>query len=95
MPSPIKSQLSHYQQQQLSQVKYLSDMADAHMGRTKSVALRKEILERQKRRTYNSEYERLRSHVENSATPALTRDRVRNRTEHLKSLGARAVDSIQ
>ena len=70
-------------------------MADAHFGRTKSVALRKEILERQKRRNYNSEYERLRSHVENSATPALTRDRAKSRAEHLKSLGARAVDSIQ
>ena len=95
MPSPIRPQLSHYQQQQLSQVKYLSDMADAHLGRTKSVALRKDNSGKANRRNYNSEYERLRSHVDNSATPSLTRDRVINRTEHLKSLGARAVDTIQ
>ena len=95
MPSPIKSQLNHYQQKQLSQVKYLNEMAEAYRNRTKSVALRKEILEKQKRRNYQSEYDRLRGHVENSATPALTRDHLKTRTERLKSLGARAVDSIE
>ena len=70
-------------------------MADAHANRTKSIAFRKEVLEKQKRRNYQSEYERLRHHVENSATPSLTRDRLKSRTDHLKSLGARAVDSIE
>jgi len=95
MPSPIKSQLSHYQQKQLSQVKYLNEMAEACKNRTSSIALRKELLEKQKRRNYQSEYERLRGRVENSATPALTRDHLKTRTERLKSLGARAVDSIE
>ena len=45
---PFKSQLNHYQRLQLSQVKYLSDMADAFQNRTKSVALRKEILKKNK-----------------------------------------------
>ena len=94
MSSPIKSQLHHYQQKQLSQVKYLNDMADAYLGRTKSIALRKEILEKQKRRNYTSEYDRIRGHINNSATPALTKDRLKNRVEHLKNLGARAVESI-
>ena len=70
MSSPIKSRLSHYQQKQLSQVKYLNEMADAYQNRTKIIALRKEILEKQKRRNYQNEYERLRGHVEQSATPA-------------------------
>ena len=95
MSSPIKSRLSHYQQKQLSQVKYLNEMAEAYQNRTKSIALRKEILEKQKRRNYQSEYERLRGHVENSATPALTRDHLKTRTERLKQFGARAVDSIE
>ena len=94
MSSPIKSQLHHYQQKQLSQVKYLNDMADAYLNRTKSVALRKEILEKQKQRNYTSEYDRIRGHINNSATPALTKDRLTNRVEHLKNLGARAVESI-
>ncbi len=46
----IKSQLSHYQQKQLSQVKYLNDMADTFLNRSKSLALRK---------NYQSEYDRI------------------------------------
>ncbi len=42
----FKSQLNHYQKMQLSQVKYLSDMADAFQNRTKGTTLRKEILEK-------------------------------------------------
>ena len=94
MSSTIKSQLNHYQQKQLSKVKYLNEQADAYRNRTKSVALRKEILDKQKRRTYQSEYERLQSHVESSATLALTRNRLKSRTEHLKQLGAKALDTI-
>lgn len=90
----IKSQLSHYQQKQLHQVKYLNDMADAYLNRSKSVALRKGILEKQKIRNYQSEYDRLRFHLENSATPFKTKNSITERTEHLKSLGAKAVDSI-
>ena len=65
----IKSNLSHYQQKQLSQVKYLSDMADAFLNRRKSLALRRKVLDRQKVKNYQSEYDRIRNHVENSATP--------------------------
>ena len=91
---PFKSQLNHYQKMQLSQVKYLIDMADAFQNRTKSTALRREILEKQKKRNYQSEYDRIRSHVEDSATPSLTKDHLKGRQAHLKSLGAKAVDSI-
>ena len=72
---PFKSQLNHYQRMQLTQVKYLNDMADAFQNRTKSVHLRKEILQKQDQRNYRSEYERIRNHVENSATPSLTKNR--------------------
>ena len=62
----FKSQLNHYQRMQLSQVKYLNDMADAFQNRTNNTALRREILENQKKRNYQSEYDRIRNHVENS-----------------------------
>ena len=48
-------------------------------------------MEKPKHRTYQSEYDRLRSHIENSATPTLTKDRLKTRTEHLKSRGAKAL----
>jgi hypothetical protein len=79
---------------QLTQVKYLNDMADAFQNRTKSVHLRKEILQKQDQRNYRSEYERIRNHVENSATPSLTQQHIKDRQAHLKKLGARAVDTI-
>ena len=90
----FKSQLNHYQRMQLSQVKYLNDMAEAFQNRTKSTHLRREILQKQDQRNYRSEYDRIRSHVENSATPALTKDHIKDRQAHLKKLGARAVDTI-
>ncbi len=55
----LKSQLNHYQQTQLSQVTYLNDMADAFQNRTKSTSLRREILEKQRTRNYQSEYDRI------------------------------------
>ena len=91
---PFKSQLNHYQRMQLSQVKYLSDMANAFQNRTKSTALRREILEKQRKRNCQSEYDRIRAHVEDSATPALTRNHLTTRSEHFKKLGAKAVDTI-
>ena len=91
---PFKSQLNHYQRMQLSQVKYLNDAADAFQNRTKSISLRREILEKQKKRNYQSEYDRIRNHVENSATPSLTRNHLTTRVAHLKTLGAKALDTI-
>ncbi len=91
----IKSQLSHYQQKQLSQIKYLNDAADASLNRSKSLALRKTILDSQKVKNYQSEYDRIRNHVENSATPFRNQASLKNRTDHLKRLGARAIDTIQ
>ena len=90
----FKSQLNHYQRMQLSQVKYLNDMADAFQNRTKSTQLRREILNKQEQRNYRSEYDRIRAHVEDSATPAMYKGHLRDRMAHLKKLGARAVDTI-
>ena len=90
----FKSQLSHYQQMQLRQVKYLNDMADAFQNRAKSTALRKEILDKQRKRNYQSEYDIIRNHVENWATPSLNTNRLIARTAHLKTLGAKALDTM-
>ena len=91
----FQSQLNHYQKMQLSQVKHLNDMADAYQNRSKSTALRREILQKQNQRNYQTEYDRIRFPMENSTTPSLTRTHLTNRTAHLKALGAKAVDGIQ
>ena len=79
---------------QLTQVKYLNDLADAFQNRTKSTHLRREILQKQNQRNYRSEYDRIRSHVENSASGTITKKHITDRQAHLKKLGARAVDNI-
>ena len=90
----FKSQLNHYQQMQLNQAKYLNDMADIFQNRAKSTHLRREILQKQNQRNYQSEYDRIRSHVEgNSASGTITKQHITDRVAHLKKLGARAVDN--
>ena len=90
----IKNQISKYHQFQLNQIKQLSEEAKAYRNRTKSVALRKEILDKQNIRNYQSEYERIRAHIDNSTTPTLTIDGLKSRAERLKQLGAKALDTI-
>ena len=41
---------------------------------------------------YQSEYDRIRSHLGNSATPFVTRQTIINRTRVLEALGAKAFD---
>jgi hypothetical protein len=91
---PFKSQLNHYQRMQLNQAKYLNDMAEIFQNRTKSTHMRREILQKQQQRNYQSEYDRLRSHVEGSASGTITKQHVTDRVAHFKKLGAKAVDSI-
>ena len=69
-------------------------MVEAHQGRAKSVALRREILEKQKMKNYQTEYDRIRSHLSESKHPFQTQEKIKSRTEHLKSLGAKAVSGI-
>ena len=81
---PFKSQLNHYQRMQLSQVKYLNDMADAFSNKAKSKHLRREILQKQEQRNYRSEYDRIRSHVENAASGTITKQHITDRVAHYK-----------
>ena len=90
----FQSQLNHYQRMQLSQAKYLNDMAEIFQNRSKSTHLRREILQKQQSRNYQSEYDRLRHHVESSASGTITKQHITDRVAHLKKLGARAVDGI-
>ena len=89
-----KQKLNHFRKLQLEQIKHLSDHIDAYRTRAASVALRREVLEKQNVRNYNSEYERIRAHMEDSSVPFKTREGLQARAAHLKSLGAKAVGSI-
>ena len=79
---------------QLNQAKYLNDQAQIFQNRTKSTHLRRQILQNQQSRNYQTEYDRLRHHVEGSASGTITKQHVTDRVAHLKKLGAKAVDGI-
>ena len=79
---------------QLNQAKYLNDQAEIFQNRTKSTHLRRQILQKQNQRNYQTEYDRLRHHVEGSASGTITKQHVTDRVAHLKKLGAKAVDGI-
>ena len=89
-----KQKLNHFRKLQLEQIKHLSDHIDAYRTRAASVALRREVVEKQNVRNYQSEYERIRAHLEDSATPFKTKEGLHIRTAHLKTLGAKTVGSI-
>ena len=80
---------------QLNQAKYLNDQAEIFQNRTKSSHLRREILQKQNARNYQSEYDRLRHHVEGSTSGSTTKQHVIDRVAALKKLGAKAVEGIQ
>jgi hypothetical protein len=92
--SASKRKINHFSKLQLEHLKHLSDHIDAYRTRASSVAVRKEILEKQNVRNYQSEYDRIRAHLEDSAVPFKTKDGIHTRAAHLKALGAKAVDSI-
>ena len=79
---------------QLNQAKYLNDQAQIFQNRTKSTHLRRQILQNQQSRNYQTEYDRLRHHVEGSASGTITKQHVTDRVARLKKLGAKAVDGI-
>ena len=90
-----KSSLQHFSKMQLGKVQRLADEIDGRKSMAKSAAFRKEILEKQKMKNYQSEYDRIRSHLEDSATPHTTEEHLSKRATHLKQLGAKALDGLQ
>ncbi len=89
-----KQKLNYYRKLQLDQIKHLSDHIDDYRARAASVALRREVLEKQNVRNSQSEYDRIRAHFEDSAVPYKTKEGLHIRSAHMKALGAKAVGSI-
>lgn len=89
-----KKSIKRFSNMQLGEVQRLNGLVEARQQRASSVAFRKEILEKKKVYNYQSEYDRLRAHLADTSIPYQTREGVRDRTNHLKALGALAVSGI-
>ena len=92
--STPKTKLVHHQKKQLDHIRYLNGQIEARQARVNNLAFRRQVLEKQKVSNYQSEYSRLRAHLEESSLPFQSRAAIISRTEHLKSLGAKAVSGI-
>jgi hypothetical protein len=79
--------LEKYSKLQLSQFKDLNKQIEARLTRTKSVALTNEWRQKQNMRNYQSEYDRIRNELENSALPYQTQDSIKKRTIELEQMG--------
>ena len=88
------NKLKHLQKVQVESAKYDSGLIEARKMQSASAQFRKDILEKQRVMNYQSEYDRLRAHLENSALPYHTRAEVNTRAEKLKQLGAKATSGI-
>ena len=86
MQNQIK--LNKYSRMQLNQLKRIKEQIEARETRTKSIALRKHILQKQNVMNYQSEYERLLGELENSAVPGSAKYRTaKERLGKLEKLG--------
>ena len=71
--------MERYSTLQLSQLKHLNAQIEARLTRTKSVALVNEWRQKQIMRNYQSEYDRIRNELLNSALPLQTQEGVKKR----------------
>ncbi len=91
-----KEDLDKHIRNKINDFKQVKDILDAHKTRTESVYLRRKWIEAQKRQSYQSEYERIRAHLDtHSVLPhAVDRAHLRNRQKQLIDLGAKATGGI-
>ena len=74
---------------QLNQLKALNNQIEARLTRIKSVALVNEWRQKQHMRTYQSEYDRIRNELSNSAIPFQTEEGLKKRTIELQTMGVK------
>ena len=81
--------MERYSKLQLSQLKHLNDQIQARLTRAKSVALVNEWKQKQTMRNYQSEYDRIRNELSNSAIPYQTKEGLKKRTIELQNMGVK------
>jgi hypothetical protein len=83
--------MEKYSKLQVSQFKELNNQIEARLTRTKSVALTNEWRQKHNMRNYQSEYDRIRNELENSALPYQTQDSIKKRKIELEQNGCKNI----
>ena len=80
---------------QLHRLERFNKEMEVRAARTERLDLRNKWLQAKKIKNYQSEYDRIRGHMENSVLPFQTTAKVRDRKAALETLGARAFDAMR
>ena len=86
--------MEKYSRKQISQLKAVNNQIEARLTRTKSVALTNEWKQKQAMRNYQSEYDRIRNELLNSALPFQTQEGVIKRKAELEKMGVKICSMI-
>ena len=80
---------------QLHQLERLNTEIEVRASRAHNLDIRNRWLHAQKVKNYQSEYDRIRAHMNNSVLPYHTTTKVKNRKAALEKLGAQAFDTMR
>ena len=91
-----KEDLDKHIRNKINDFKQVKDILDAHKTRVESIWLRRKWLEAQKRQNYQSEYERIRAHLDTHSILPHTVDRahLEKRKKQLIDLGVKATSGV-
>ena len=86
--------MEKYSRKQISQLRAENRQIEARLTRTKSIALTNEWKQKQNMRNYQSEYDRIRNELLNSALPFQTQEGLTKRKTELEKMGAKIYNII-
>ncbi len=88
------SLLARHSKMQTKQLQHMNEQIEARVARHQNVIIRNQWMQAKTPKNYQTEYDRIRNHLENKFLPHETKEKVKNRKRDLEALGARAIDRI-
>ena len=86
--------MEKYSKKQIAQLTAANQQIEARLTRTRSAALTNEWIQKQVMRNYQSEYDRIRNELSNSAMPFQTQESVKHRMVELEKIKVKIYNII-
>ncbi len=86
--------LARHSKMQTKQLQFMNAQIEARAARTQNIATRNQWMQAKTSKNYQTEYDRIRGHLENNIIPHQVKEKVKNRKKELEAMGARAIDQI-
>ena len=88
------SLLARQSKMQTKQLQHMNEQIEARAARHQNITIRNQWMQTKTSKNYQTEYDRIRNHLENNFLPHETQEKVKNRRSDLEALEARAIDKI-